>query len=223
MAKKILILGGKGNGTNVANAITDANHRGCSEYVFAGYLNDGEPAGSYIEEYPVVDNLANIEKYFDDYYFINTILRIDGNVERINKIKSLNIPDERLATFVHPLAYVAPNVKIQPGTVVMPHVSINSNTIIGKSTIILVGATIGHDNIIGDFCHIAAQACVGSYLKIGEGVHIGLNSSILEHLTIGDYSAIGIGTVLTKHVGDNEIWFGNPGKFLRKCMNKSPY
>lgn len=215
--KKVLILGGKGNGTVVANAIIDANKRGFNEYEFVGYLNDGEEQGSFIEDYPVIDKIKNISKYLDDYYFINTILRIDGNVQRINMVEELNIPLERLAIFVHPTAYVAPNVKINPGVVIMPNVSISSNTIIGKNSLIMVGATIGHDNIMGDYLHVAAQACVGSYLKIGKGVHIGLNTSIRENITIGDNSTIGMGTVLTKSVGDNEIWVGNPCRFLRYC------
>jgi sugar O-acyltransferase (sialic acid O-acetyltransferase NeuD family) len=215
IVKKVLILGGKGNGTTVANAIIDANRRGHNEYEFIGYLNDGEEKGSYIEEYPVIDAVKNIKQYFDSYYFINTILRIDGNKDRINMVEGLCIPDDRLATFIHPTAYVAPNVKLYPGVVIMPNVSVSSNTIIGKNSIVMVGATIGHDNEIGDYLHVAAQACVGAYLKIGDGVHIGLNSSIREHITIGNNATIGMGTVLTKNVGENEIWIGNPCRFSR--------
>lgn len=215
--KKVLILGGKGNGTVVANAIVDANMKGFCEYEFAGYLNDFEKQGSYIEEYPVLDSVQNIHKYFQEYYFINTILRIDGNIQRINMIEELNIPLKRLATFIHPTAYVAPNVKINPGVVIMPNVSISSNTSIGKNSLIMVGATIGHDNKMGEYLHVAAQACVGSNLNIGTGVHIGLNATIKENITIGDNATIGMGTVLTKNVNNNEIWVGNPCKFLRYC------
>jgi sugar O-acyltransferase (sialic acid O-acetyltransferase NeuD family) len=215
MKKKVLILGGKGNGTVVASAIIDANKRGYNEYEFVGFLNDGEEPEGCIEEYPVFDKIYNIKKYFDDYYFINTILRIDGNMKRMNMVEELNIPLERYSTFVHPTAYVAPNVKIKPGVVIMPNASISSNTIIGKNSLIMVGATIGHNNIMGDYLHVAAQSCIGSYLTIGTGVHIGLNATIRENLVIGDNATIGMGTVLTKNVGENEIWVGNPGRFLR--------
>jgi acetyltransferase EpsM len=79
----------------------------------------------------------------------------------------------------------------------------------------MAGAMMGHDNEVGDFCHIAAQSAVGSYLKIGKGVHIGLNATIREFLTIGDYATLGAGAVLTKDLPSNEIWIGNPAKFLR--------
>ena len=123
--KKVIVLGGKGNGTVVANAIIDANKRGYTEFKFVGYLNDVEEKGSYIEGYPVIDKVKNIKYYFDEYFFINTILRIDGNKDRINMIESLCIPDDNLVTFIHPTAYVAPNVKLGPGVVIMPNVSIS--------------------------------------------------------------------------------------------------
>lgn len=217
MSKKILILGGEGNGGVIANAISDANKRGYDEWVVEGYLNDGVPKGTIIDSFPVVGTIKeDLEKYVKEgYYFIIAILRLDGVEERIKLIESLPIPDSQLATFVHPTAYVAPNVELGPGCVIMPMVAISSNTKLGKGCIAMVCSTIGHDNIIGDFCHIAAQACVGAFLSIGKGVHIGLNSTIREHITIEDYATLGMGAVLTKNIGYKEIWAGMPAKFLR--------
>ena len=39
MRKKILILGGEGNGGVIANAILDANNRGYNEGICEGYLH----------------------------------------------------------------------------------------------------------------------------------------------------------------------------------------
>jgi acetyltransferase-like isoleucine patch superfamily enzyme len=97
----------------------------------------------------------------------------------------------------------------------MPNVSISSGTSFEKGCLIMVGATIGHDNKIGRYCHFAAQCCVGAYTNIGDGVHIGLNATSRENLTIGSNATLGMGSVLTKNIGPNEIWVGNPAKFLR--------
>jgi acetyltransferase EpsM len=218
MSKKIVILGGLGNGSVIAAAIVHANNIGFNEWEFEGYLNDRIPIGELIDSYPVLGKMSDIQKFIEnDFYFVNTILRIDGQKERLDLVSELNIPDNRLAIFVHPMAYVAPNVELSPGTVIMPQVSVSSGTKFGKSCLVMVGATVGHDNTIGDNCHIAAQACVGAYLNIGIGVHIGLNSTIRENLNIGDFATIGMGAVLTKNVGESEIWVGNPAKFLRKA------
>lgn len=217
-SKKVLILGGLGNASVIGAAIVDARGRGYKELDFAGYLNDREETGSEIEGYPVMGKTSDIKKFIEQgYYFINTIFRIDGQEERIQLFERLNVPDERLATFIHPAAYVAPNVKIGPGSVIMPNVSLSPGTVFGKCCLVMVNAIVGHNNVIKDYCHIAAQACIGAYITIEAGVHIGLNATIRENLTIGANSTVGMGSVLTKNVGPNEIWIGNPAKFLRKA------
>lgn len=220
MRKKILILGGEGNVGVIANAILDANNRGYNEWICEGYLNDRYPIGAMIDSFEVRGSIKDdLQKFISQgYYFINTILRIDGQSERINMFENLGIPNSQLATFIHPTAYIAPNVKLGAGCVIMPLVAISSNTIFGKGCIVMVSATVGHDNVIGDYCHIAAQACVGACLKIGNGVHIGLNSTIRENLIIGDYSTLGMGAVLTKNIGNKEIWAGVPARFLRNTI-----
>ncbi len=216
MTKKILILGGLGNGSVIANAIVDANRRGDNTWQFVGYLNDRVEVGEKIEDFPVMGKTSDCQKFLHEgYYFINTIFRIDGQQDRIDMFESLNIPEDRLATFVHPWTYIAPNVKLGFGTVVMPNVSISSGTQFGNGCIIMVGATIGHDNKIGKYCHFAAQCCVGAYTQIGDGAHIGLNATTREKISIGKHATLGMGSVLTKNIGDNEIWVGNPAKFLR--------
>lgn len=216
MRKKIIILGGIGNGSVIANAIVEANKRGDHEWVFAGYLNDRIEAGGSIEGYPVLGGLSDCARFVEEgYFFINTIFRIDGQQDRIDLFEGLKISDDSLATFIHPLSYIAPNVELGPGSVVMPNVSISSGTSFGKGCLIMVGATVGHDDTIGKYCHFAAQCCVGAYLNIGDGVHIGLNATTRENLTIGDNATLGMGAVLTKDIGENEIWVGNPAKYLR--------
>ena len=222
MSKKVIILGGEGNGGVIANAMLDANRRGFDEFECVGYLNYRYPICTIIDSFPVIGNIKkDVQKYMEaGFYFINAILRIDGQADRLKMFEDLNIPDNQLAVFVHPLSYVAPNVALEPGCVIMPNVTISSNTHIGRCGLVMVGATIGHDNEIGDFCHVAAQACVGAKLKVGRGVHFGLNCTVRENLTIGDYATIGMGAVLTKNVGEKEIWVGNPAKFLRMAEDK---
>ena len=216
MSRKVAILGGVGNGTVIAAAIEHARRAGATDWEIAGFLNDREPMGKVLDMFPVIGKVADAKHLLDEgYWFINTILRIDGNRERIAMFEDLGIPDDRLAGFVHPMAYVAPTVQLGAGCIIMPQVAMSPASKLGKGCIMMVGATMGHDNVVGDFCHFAAQSCTGSYLTIGKGVHIGLNACIHENLTIGDYATLGMGAVLKKNIGEGEIWAGNPAKFLR--------
>lgn len=219
MTRKVAILGGVGNGTVIAAAIEHARRMGATDLQVAGFLNDREPVGKQLDLFPVIGLLADVTRLLrEGYWFVNTILRIDGNHERIAMFESLGIPDDRLATFVHPMAYVAPSVQLGPGCIIMPNVSMSPASRLGKGCLMMAGSMMGHDNVVGDFCHIAAQAAVGSYLHIGKGVHIGLNATIREFLSIGDFATLGAGGVLTKNIGPNEIWAGNPAKFLRMAQ-----
>lgn len=216
MNRKVAILGGQGNAAVVAAAIEHARRMGATDLEVAGFLNDRVPVGEKIDLFPVIGKIEDAQRLLaEGYWFINTIFRIDGNRERIAMFENLGIPDDRLATFVHPMAYVAPSVELGPGCIIMPQVAMSPASKLGKGCMMMVGATMGHDNVVGDFCHIAAQAAVGSYMKIGKGVHIGLNATMRENLMIGDYATLGAGAVLTKNIGEGEIWAGNPARFLR--------
>jgi len=220
-AKKIILLGGLGNATMVAADVKDARRRGFDEWEVAGYLNDRMQVGEDLEGLPILGAVKDVPRFLDEgYYFINTIYRIDGQDLRLALFESLRIPDERLATFVHPMAYVAGNVTLGPGTVVMPHASIATGTRIGRCCLIINNVFIGHDDVIGDYCHLAPHACIGSYLKIGRGVHIGLNATIHENLTLGDCCALGMGAALLNDMKDYEIWAGVPAKFLRMARKE---
>ena len=126
MSRKVAILGGLGNGAVVAAAIEHARRMGATDLEVAGFLNDRTPVGEKIDMFPVIGKVEDAKRLLDEgYWFINTILRIDGNRERIAMFEALNIPDDRLATFVHPMAYVAPSVQLGAGCIIMPQVAMS--------------------------------------------------------------------------------------------------
>lgn len=50
---------------------------------------------------------------------------------------------------------------------------------------------------------------------IGDNVFIGAKSIVLKGVSIGENSIIGAGSVVAKSVPANQIWAGNPAKFIR--------
>lgn len=52
-------------------------------------------------------------------------------------------------------------------------------------------------------------------VTIENNVFIGAHSLILKGVTIGENSVIGAGSVITRSVPANQIWAGNPAKFIR--------
>lgn len=56
-------------------------------------------------------------------------------------------------------------------------------------------------------------------IVIGDDVFIGANSIILKGVIIGDKCVIGAGSVVTKQIPSNEIWAGNPARFIKRLDN----
>ena len=54
------------------------------------------------------------------------------------------------------------------------------------------------------------------YVKIGDNCFIGANTVIVSNVVIGDNSIVGAGSVVTKDIPPNEIWAGNPARFIKK-------
>lgn len=220
MKNRVLILGGIGAASTIAMAIVDANKNGFNDVVFSGFINDKD-GFSEIDGFPIFGGIKDIPKLVNEgYLFINTIYKIDGQIERVKLFTELNIPDEQLAQFIHPKAYIAPNVQISPGCVVLPNANVSSGVKMGKCVRIMTGAMIGHDCNIRDHAFFAANSCVGSHINFGIATYSGLNCSIGGKLSIGDYSVVGMGAVVTKDIQPFSIVAGNPAKHLRFAKDK---
>ncbi|MGO1751711.1 MAG: hypothetical protein ACTHYV_04385 [Psychroflexus sp.] len=220
MSKKVIIFGGIGAASTIGMAIADANKEGYDEYIMSGYLNDLENHEN-IDGFPILGGKNDIPKLLNEgYYFINTVYKIDGQKNRLKLYESLGIPLNRLATFISPRAYVASNVKLGAGSVVMPNASISAGVETGICCRVMSGALVGHDNEIGNHVFFAGNCTIGSHLKIEDFSYFGLNSTVGGKLKIGGFSVIGMGSVVTKDVESNSIVIGNPAKFARYVKDK---
>lgn len=53
-------------------------------------------------------------------------------------------------------------------------------------------------------------------VHICKGAFIGARTIILKGVTVGEKAVIAAGSVVTKSVPENEVWGGNPAKFIKK-------
>ncbi len=60
----------------------------------------------------------------------------------------------------------------------------------------------------------------GSYDRgkviIEKGAYLGMNTLVVKPVTIGENAIVGAGSVVTKDIPANEVWAGNPARFIRK-------
>ncbi|MDA3867665.1 MAG: acetyltransferase [Salinivirgaceae bacterium] len=217
--KKIIIIGGYGNGTVAASTIEDINaHSKTKEWEILGFLNDRET--NPINGFPVlgkVEHEAVIEYLKDDnVYFLYTLISTKLNYSFLHKLHDLKIPTEKFATIIHPTAVISKFAKIGNGVCIQPFVSVGPNVEIGNHVQIYAQSLIGHNSTLKDYSYVANNACVGASVVLEEGAYLGTNCSTLENITIGKWSLVGIGSVVIKSVDDYTKIVGNPSRVIGK-------
>lgn len=212
MKKKVVIIGGRGNGTVIASTIEDCKKAG-QDIECIGFLNDNEKE---INGYPVLGGIldGSWRKLSSDCSFIFAMSNVKQASERFQMLKNLDIPIERFATIIHPTSVVSDKAKLGFGVVLMPHTLVSPDVILGNHTQLYAQSFIGHDTILDQMIFVANNVSIGGRIHIKDGAHIGSNSSLLERITIGRFSLIGLGSVVLKDVKDKEKIVGNPGKSI---------
>ncbi len=160
-------------------------------------------------------------------YGVPLIINRDGAIEWGNNLSLNNGLLNNQIGFNCPCIFMALKGRIVTGV----------NVGISQSTMVSVkGAQIkiGDNTLIGGGCKLYTtdfhnieylirrdwetdyQNLKSESIIIGHDVFIGANTIILKGVVIGDRSIIGAGSVVTKNIPSDEIWAGNPVRFIRK-------
>lgn len=126
-------------------------------------------------------------------------------------------------------------VVILPGAVIGNNCNINAHCFIENDVVIGNNVTVKcgvylwdgitvEDNVqigpnvtfINDKYPKAKQAFPLQRTTIRKSASIGGGATILGGISIGENSLVGAGSVVTKDIPPDEVWIGNPAKFLRK-------
>lgn len=204
MSIPVLLIGMGGHSKVVRDII-----EGSTTYHLAGYLDDA--ISHYYEDNGLLyDNLMNISRYKEHYYFV---LAIGSNTVREKIFNENNIPIEQFPVCTHPSSTISPSAKIGCGTVVMPNAVINAESEIGIHTIINTGAIVEHDNQIGNYVHISPNAVLAGGVKVGDLSHVALNATVLPLVEIGSQCVVGAGATVIKNVKSESTVIGTPAKY----------
>lgn len=141
MNKKLIILGSGGYGRTVYDI---AEQLGYSITV----LDDAD------EEHP----LASFAQYLEDA--TEFISAFGNNAFRLQWMEKIEEAGGKLATLIHPTAYVSPKAHVSDGCVILPGAIINTGSQIGKGCIVNIGVTVDHDVIIEDGVHLCVRCIV---------------------------------------------------------------
>ena len=215
MNKKIIIIGGEGNGGVISACIEDNRNRyGDMEWEVAGFINDYE---SEVAGYPVLGTLADIPELLKnpEYYFMWGIHLVARSVLTEKLFDDANIPSERFATVIHKSAFVAQNATLEPGVLIMANSYIGPQAYISTCSLVMANCSIGHNIKMARLCHCSVGSIMTGYSELGVCSDLAVGSILLAYIKIGNYAMLGAGSLATKNIPDYEIHVGSPAKFLK--------
>ena len=205
----ILIVGGSGNGRSNCS-----DHHGYTcvrtEYFCEWFSKRLFKIGSTIGNLEIVGKPDEWRSFDERYKFVFALLTVGKMEERVNRLRELKIPLERLATIVHPTATIADDVVIGAGTVVASNVTCQPGSHIGANCIIRAGACIGHDVVVDDYVDIGPNVSLAGYSKVQLGAQIAPNAVVRDNVVIGSFSVLGAGSAAFKNTEEKTTWVGVP-------------
>lgn len=139
---RLIILGSGGYGHTIEDIAVQLGY----DCIFLDDSIPNHPLSSYV-------NYIDFSSCF--------IPAFGNNAFRLEWVNKIQLNGGKLATLVHPTAYVSPKATIAQGTVILPKAVINTDTTIEKGCIINLGAIIDHGCVIEEGCHI----CLGAIVK----------------------------------------------------------
>lgn len=211
--KKLVIMGGQGNGTVVAQIVEDIN-KVQKEWEIIGFLNDREVEP--INGYPVLgkvnyETVAELLKD-DSVFFFYALISIKLNYKFLSKLHDLKIPIERFAQVIHPSAVVSKDAVIGKNVCVQAFSIVGPNANVGNFVQIFGHATVGHNCKVEDYAYVTSNSIIGAHVHLKQGAFLGVNSSTLDRVTIGEWSVVGQHSNVIRDVPDYTVVVGNPAK-----------
>ena len=148
-------------------------------------------------------------------------------IHRLADCMCENIPE---STNIWQFCVVFPHAQIGENCNICSHCLIENEAIVGNNCTIKCGVQIWDGITLEDNVFVGANVAFTNDLyprsknpdwtllktRVCRGATIGAGSTILPGIVIGENSIIGAGSVVTKNVPANEVWVGNPAKFLKK-------
>jgi sugar O-acyltransferase (sialic acid O-acetyltransferase NeuD family) len=209
--RRIVVLGGPGDGLSVAEAVHCAAAAG-QRVVLAGFLNDAMSRGERLQGVPVLGRLDDWRELDGDIQFVPAIQKVKDMPRRVQRVERLGIPDERWGIVIHPAAVVSSDVEIGIGSFVLSCATIQPAARIGRFAGVRAGAMLGHHCVIGDHTYVGPNATMCGRSVLHDAAHLGPGAVLMDSRVMGRYSLAGISAAVTRDVPEYEIVFGNPAR-----------
>lgn len=120
----------------------------------------------------------------------------------------------RLATLIHPTAFISSRAKIGQGCMIFSHVNIEAWAELADNVVVFNKSSVTHDVKIGEHTFLSVGVSMGGRTTIGRNVFIGVNATLINDISVGDNSTVAAGTLVSKDIPASSCVIGNPFKIV---------
>lgn len=205
-SKNIVVVGGGGHAGVVAEAAL------LSGWAISGYLSPS-PSGSF-QYGPWLGRDDDLDDKLqeDEFSLALGLGFVDESGAKMRRSVLDNLPEDRLATVIHPQALIAPSANLGAGAFLAAGSIIGTNSTVGPGTLINTGVIVDHDCQIAANVHVATGARITGSVSVDENSLVGAGAVLRQGIRVGKNCVLGAGAVVLSDIADGSMVFGNPAK-----------
>ncbi|WP_443113634.1 acetyltransferase [Herbaspirillum seropedicae] len=146
--------------------------------------------------------------------FDGVLVAIGNCAVRLARQRELEAVGAKLATLIHPRAWISPGAQLGAGTVAMAGAVVNVGAVLGDACIVNTGATVDHDCMLADGVHLSPGAHLAGNVSVGACSWLGIGCVTRQGIRIGTHVVAGAGAVVVADIADGLTVVGNPARSL---------
>jgi len=208
---RIFIIGGGVQASYVIDIIEEND-----TFNIVGIIDSKSEIGTMVYGYKVIGRQENIKELCEQYEIGNIVIAIGDNYSRFKVYEQIItlVPNVKYPSIIHRSVIISNKAQVGIGVVIMAGVIINCNSHIYAFVFLATGCQIEHDCQIHPFSSVSAGSTLGGFVRLGIFSAITLNCTIFDRVTIGKNTVIGSASLVTKDIGENQLWYGSPAKYI---------
>ncbi len=188
MQKKLLIVGAGGHGRCIAEIALLTG-----TFSKVAFLDDTWQEGKF-ENPNIIGRIEHLALH--QHSFSHVIIGIGNNSIREKLHTQMVAQGMKIATLLHPSAFISTTAQIGVGSVVFAGVVIGPDTRVGDSAIINCNSTVDHDGFIDDFAHLGVGVQLAGSSHIGRGAFLQAGSCASFNAFAEPYTVYAAGSIL---------------------------
>ncbi len=182
------------------------------------YFVDDAPPADMLNGQQVIDYRAFLEQEASERHLVLAVANSEVR-ERL----ALKMEQDGVSPWAVKASNVVmmDDVRLGPGSVLSPFVTLTSNIRIGKYFHANLYSYVEHDSVIGDYVTFAPGVKCNGNVIIEDHAYLGAGAIIRQGvpgdpIVIGRGATVGMGAVVTKSVPPGVTVAGNPARLLQK-------